>query len=194
MKTKDIINLDNAAVMRMNASELRTALKQVNNVANIRLKKLKSLSVEAPSIAGGIDKFSTRGKNLNELRAEFVRVSNFMKGKTSTIPGFKAYRAEMNELTGGAMTASINVRSTESAKETKMWQLYARLQEVYPGKMMTIGSSPELFKKLKEEVDENPSADMDTLISRSEEMVEDMYVEGLDNELPESADEAAFDI
>ena len=181
MKTKDIINMDTSAVMKLTKPELKKMLQQVNNVANIRLKKLENLSIEAPSIAGGLDKFSTRGKSLNELRAEYVRVVDFMKGKTSTIPGFKAYREEMNILTGGAMRADISTSSEEAEKETKMWNLFNRLKEVHPGKMMTIGSDPELFKKLKEEVDDNPSADMDELVAKTEDVLEDLYVEGVEN-------------
>lgn len=188
MKTKEILELDNNDVMKLSKTDLKSALQQINNVANIRLKKLESLGVEAPSIAGGVEKFSTRGKDLNQMRAEFVRVRNFLQAETSTIgksyltgsKGFKEFRKEMSERTGGAMSADINVAESEVAKENKMWKVYNKLVEAHPGKMMTVGSSPEVLSKIKKEVDENPGMSSDEIVNKAEDMIEKMYVEGVE--------------
>lgn len=75
---------------QLNKSELRQAVSRLSSAANKRLKRLAESSVESLSArtieqSGG--KFSTRGKGLDELRAEFMRVKDFLKSPTSTVKG-----------------------------------------------------------------------------------------------------------
>lgn len=86
----DIYSMSLRDFSQLNRSELRQAVSRLSSAANKRLKRLSESGVESLSArtveqSGG--KFSTRGKGLDELRAEFMRVKDFLKSSTSTVKG-----------------------------------------------------------------------------------------------------------
>ena len=77
---------------RQNLARIVTKL---NSAANKRVTRLEKAGYNTPAMrAAKVDKgqrFSVAGKNLKQLRAEYIRVSNFLKSETSTKKGYKGF-------------------------------------------------------------------------------------------------------
>lgn len=120
----------------MNTGDLRKITLQAASAANKRYRRLStsdighySPAVKAAQKGGGakIDTppFSTKGKNLNQLRNEFKRIRQFMTDKTSTTRGFNKYKAETYKRLGGDFGESIQ-------KERAFWRTYHKYIEAKP--------------------------------------------------------------
>lgn len=84
--------MDLSDFMSLDKSQLRQAVSRLASAGNKRLKRLEQSNVSSISAmevheSGG--KFSTKGKSLDALRAEFMRVKTFLKSDTSTVSGAK---------------------------------------------------------------------------------------------------------
>lgn len=97
MTTKEILNLSSAEISKLKKPQLRKAVQILSSAANKRLKRLEQKGVSTPATryANKTGRFSTKGKNINQLRAEFIRVKNFMESKTSTLTGYKKFKKEV---------------------------------------------------------------------------------------------------
>lgn len=77
---------------RQNLAKIVTKL---NSAANKRVVRLEKAGYNTPAMrAAKVDKgqrFSVAGKNLKQLRAEYIRVSGFLKADTSTKKGYKGF-------------------------------------------------------------------------------------------------------
>ncbi len=85
---------------KMTEPELRSVVRQLNRIANQRLRRAVAKGISTPATAAaqrGGGTFTTRNKNLNELRAEYRRVANFLTSRTSTIKGFNQVKKETAE-------------------------------------------------------------------------------------------------
>ena len=73
----------------------------MDSAANKRLVRLEKAGYNTPAMrAAKVDKgerFSVAGKNLKELRAAYIRVSNFLKSDTSTKKGYKSFLKKMKK-------------------------------------------------------------------------------------------------
>lgn len=87
MGVKELLNLDWSAVRSMSRKDLGKVITQLSSAANKRLRRFAAANEISPSVRyaekGG--KFSGRGKNLNQLRSEYVRLKTFMQQETSSL-------------------------------------------------------------------------------------------------------------
>lgn len=87
------------------SKELRKETSRLASIANKRLQRLENAGLESsPAYQKWIDeggqKFSVRGKTINEVQAEMARLRKFIDAKTSTIRGINATLKEMAANTG----------------------------------------------------------------------------------------------
>lgn len=87
------------------SKELRKETSRLASTANKRLQRLENAGLESSPayqkwIAEGGQKFSVRGKSINEVQAEMARLRKFLDSKTSTIRGINATLKEMAANTG----------------------------------------------------------------------------------------------
>lgn len=107
---EQLLNIDPADVQKMTTKELRAAVQTLSSAANKRLSRLEQSEIDVSSPAlhavyeSGRSRFSTRGKNLNQLRNEFKDVKNFLTSKTSTIKGVKGWKSKIEKKAGGEFT------------------------------------------------------------------------------------------
>lgn len=88
MKIPDILDLDWNTVRSMNRRELSKIVSSMASAANKRLRRFEQANDVSPAVRyaeKGGGKFSVAGKNVNQLRAEFVRAKTFLQEKTSTV-------------------------------------------------------------------------------------------------------------
>lgn len=125
----DVINMDSDVFNKLSEKNLRKVTGRLVSAANKRLRSFEIAGERSPATrqvekSGG--KFSTRGKNLNELRAEFVRAKGFLEARTSTRKGWNAVKREtMKALKGHGVDVNSN-------QFDSMWESYEKLKELSP--------------------------------------------------------------
>lgn len=160
---------------KMTEPELRRTVRSLNRIANQRLRRANAAGVKTPATegarrSGGV--FTTRNKNLNELRAEFRRVSNFLTSKTSTIKGFKQVKKETVQ--------SLKERGVDIDAETldETLSVYEELKEKNPW-IQSRGFKYTVFQEI-DDVDDD--IDIEEKILMMQEMLDDIYERSLDDD------------
>lgn len=98
---KDLIHLSATQIKGYDRQNLARIVTKLDSAANKRLVRLEKAGYNTPAMrAAKVDKgerFSVAGKNLKELRAAYIRVSNFLKSDTSTKKGYKSFLKKMQK-------------------------------------------------------------------------------------------------
>lgn len=98
LSTKDILYMDTTKFNKLNEKELRLVVSRLVSSGNKRIRALEKTGHYIPALEslrdknGEIKVFTTKGKNLTQLRKEYARARNFMTHETSTVKGYKAMR------------------------------------------------------------------------------------------------------
>lgn len=92
---KELVHMSASDIKGYDRSNLAKIVTKLNSAANKRLKRLEQSGYSTPAmrsakVSNG-KKFSVAGKSLKQLRAEYIRVSNFLKADTSTKKGYKTF-------------------------------------------------------------------------------------------------------
>lgn len=80
-------------VGRMTEGTLRQIVTRLASAANKRLRRAEQAQLDSPAVKEALEsggKFTAKGKGLEGLKAEFVRLKTFLQDKTSTIKGWQA--------------------------------------------------------------------------------------------------------
>lgn len=129
MSVQDILNMDIETFNRLNMSDLRKVVGRLVSAGNKRLRSFERAGERSPATrhvekSGGA--FSTKGKDLNALRAEYARAKNFMQAKTGTRKGWKQVKKETIQ---GLRKQGVEM--SESQFED-VWTAYEDLKEISP--------------------------------------------------------------
>lgn len=129
MKVGDILNMRGQDVVSLNLSDLRKVVGRLVSAGNKRIRRLEKAGLTPPALgrvkrSGGA--FSTKGKTLNDLRAEFVRAREFLKSGQSTVSGYKKQLKETEK--------RFKERGIDVVPGTvgKLFSIYERLKETNP--------------------------------------------------------------
>lgn len=128
--TAELLNLSSGDVSGLTRSQLAQVVSRIASAANKRLRGLERAGVESPSykrISESGGKISTRGKNLNQLRSEFLRAKQFMEAKTSSVTGYKKVIANTAEKLREAGVTNANASNVED-----LLKIYDRLTQLDP--------------------------------------------------------------
>lgn len=129
MSVHDILNMDIKTFNALNTSDMRKVVGRLVSAGNKRLRSFERAGESSPATrhverSGGA--FSTRGKDLNALRAEFTRIKNFMQAKTGTRKGWKQVKKEVTE---GLKKQGIEMSESQF---NDIWKAYEELKELSP--------------------------------------------------------------
>ena len=129
MTIQDILNMDNATFNKLNASEMRKVVGRLVSAGNKRLRSFERAGESSPATrhvakSGGM--FSTKGKDLNALRAEYTRAKNFMQSKTGTRKGWKQVKKETIQ---GLKKHGVEMTDSQF---NDVWKAYEDLKELSP--------------------------------------------------------------
>ena len=98
---EDLMHLSATQIKGYDRQNLARIVTKLDSAANKRLVRLEKAGYNTPAMrAAKVDKgerFSVAGKNLKELRAAYIRVSNFLKSDTSTKKGYKSFLKRMQK-------------------------------------------------------------------------------------------------
>ena len=129
MSVQDILNMDIDTFNKLNTSDLRKVVGRLVSAGNKRLRSFERADERSPAtrhVAKSGGKFSTKGKDLNALRSEYMRAKNFMQAKTGTRKGWKQVKRETI-----ASFKKYGVEMTESQFDD-VWTAYEELKELSP--------------------------------------------------------------
>lgn len=110
--------------------ELRAEVSRMASMANKRLTRLENNNLtmlpayQAWEQNGSI-RFSVKGKDYNQLQAEFWRLKNFLDDRTSTVREANAFLREMAENTG----IKYNGLEDLKTKSTRFFELAEKIRE-----------------------------------------------------------------
>lgn len=169
---RQLVDLDITDVQRMNRRELAVVVSTLASAANKRLTRLERSDVGELSPAyqqvqaDGRDRFSVKGKNVNQLRNEYKDVTKFLKRSTSTVSGWKQVRKDTFARIGGGFPSA--------AQEKKFWKAYRRLERDDYGGVHAYGST-ETQRLLRQEVAQGGRRSMDDLIETMIKRLDEEY-------------------
>ena len=188
LSIQNIMDMSWDEINQLSAKDLKSVTSRLVSASNKRIKRLASTKTGKSSFAYQTveergRKFSVRGKDTNALRQEFKLSKNFLNMKTSTVKGWKKYRANVEERTGYATGGE----SLEWSDRTwsKYWKVYRRFEETHGGTFKK-GDSDRIQQMLTEIMQSNDKRRSADTFSQ---MIEDEYAD-----IYESEDEEDFDI
>lgn len=169
MKISDILNMDLEKFNAMDAADLKAVTNRLVSAANKRIRRIEASGTPSPAYrsvmkSGGV--FSTQGKDLNALRAEYVRLKKFYEMKTSSVRGAKKAQKENLE---ALRKKGVNA-TQEQADE--MFRLYERLKELDNSvalKNVKYSAMDEIQKQI------DAGKDPDLIIQTMREKVSEIY-------------------
>lgn len=129
MSVQDILNMDIDTFNKLNTSDLRKVVGRLVSAGNKRLRSFERAGERSPAtrhVAKSGGSFSTKGKDLNELRSEYTRAKNFLQSKTGTRKGWKQVKKETI-----TSLKKYGVEMTESQFDD-VWTAYEDLKELSP--------------------------------------------------------------
>lgn len=97
LSSQDILNLDYDVFISLDAKDLAKVTSRLVSSANKRIRRMEEKGLESPAYqnmkrSGG--NFSVAGKDLNQLRSEYMRVKNFMNSRTSSLKGWSEVKRD----------------------------------------------------------------------------------------------------
>ncbi len=160
---------------KMTEPELRSVVKQLNRIANQRLRRAKAKGISTPATAaaqrsGGT--FTTRNKNLNELRAEYRRVANFLTSRTSTIKGFNEVKKETAET---LKNSGVDIDPNDLDETMR---IYEQLKEQNPW-IQNRGYKYVVFQEIDAMDDK---IDIEDKILKMQKELDEVYKEAMEND------------
>lgn len=129
MSVQDILNIDNKIFNSLTESDLRKVVGRLVSAGNKRLRTFERNDTKSPAAgqvmrSGGV--FSTKGKDLNALRAEYTRAKSFLKSKTGTVKQWNKVKQDTID--------SMKKQGVELTKDQfdTVFKIYDRLSELDP--------------------------------------------------------------
>lgn len=188
LSINDIMNKDWNDLAKLNLSDLKALTQRLVSASNKRLKRLEQSNIGDYSTALQNKKksgarFSTKSKNINELRKEFRRAKSFLKSKTSTIKGTKKVINRMNKkISGSGLNEVGGFKSKRTYK--RFWNIYHELEQTQSGLIGIVGGSTEVQKLVYDSMKHNRSnkGALEDINQRLDELYEDLYNDDYEDE------------
>lgn len=167
----DIMNMDIQTFNKLNKSDLRKVVGRLVSAGNKRLRSFEKAGESSPATrhiekTGGV--FSTKGKNLNELRNEFTRAKNFLQSKSSTRRGWTGVKKETAK-----NLEKQGVKGLTPDKLDEVLKAYERLKEVDP----SVANKNLKYKVLDSISELSDDFDIDSVVEKMTERITEIYEE-----------------
>lgn len=173
--TSQLLKLTGNQLNKLSRKELSQVVSRLTSTANKRLRRFEKKDVSSPATeyvkrTGG--KFSVKGKNIESLKKEYLRVKGFLESETSTITGTKKVRKNViNKL------KEFGVDIKESQYD-KFFKVYERLKEVdrtVSDKLLKYNVFEEIGNAL-----DNPN--IDDIVNEMRKRIDEIYKQSIGEE------------
>lgn len=174
---EQLLDLDLDIWTRLNRRDLAAATRKLADAANKRLKYFEDRGDYTPATraaerSGG--KFTTGGKNRNQLEHEFARARNFLLSETSTRKGWAAVKqrtiSQFERQTGVTIPAD---------RFNEFWEAYEDLRDLDPdivNRAIKYKVMEELVQRLLDGQDPNE------IVSAMHDRITQIYTEAKNEE------------
>ena len=152
MKLTELKKLSYTTIEKFNVDQMRQYTQMIAFHANRRLASLKKAGIEVtqatrPLKNAGIDKFTTKGKTIDELRNQWRLATNFLKAKTSTVKGHTKFVSEFEDASGinfeKLAKGETNVSETEMSN--RFFEVLNYIKEHHPVLYNSLGDNKHKF-------------------------------------------------
>jgi hypothetical protein len=170
---EELLDIDLENFNMLDEKYLRKAVTRLVSAGNKRLKRLAQSDVYSPAwysvMYWGKGKFSVKGKNLNQLRAEFIRIRKFFEMETSTVIKAKKVR--------DTVISSMEKEGVRITKEqyNRVFRAYEELKQRHP----EISNVAFKYRALTE-ITRLDSPNVDKIVSDMETKLNDIYEEEME--------------
>lgn len=182
---KDLVHLSATQIKGYDRQNLARIVTKLNSAANKRITRLEKAGYNTPAMRTafppsvyplGGQRFSVAGKNLKQLRAEYIRVSNFLKSDTSTIKGYKKFLKKIKNAfdNAGVKIGGGSAKETQDFIDTET-RIYDWLKENNPI-IADSGYKYETLEKISEYVNQG-NLSVDAIKKRMAKWVKETYEE-----------------
>lgn len=168
LSINDLLNLDIVDFNSLTEKEMRKVVSRLRDAGNKKIKRLEKSGLDTPAMrqvnrSGGL--FSTKGKSLNQLRAEHSRIKSFMQSKTSTKTGYKKVQQETIE--------NLKERGVAIKPENLdgFFRVYEKLKEIDPAVSLK-SVKYEVMQEISRKIDD---LDYEGLILEMQENLDEIY-------------------
>lgn len=171
MTWQEIADMSPDKFNKLSQSDLKKYTQILASAGNKRLKRAQQQGFTSPSIEAVQQrgKFSTAGKNVNQLRNEFMRAKRFMESKTGTLSEFKKFRSEsiqaLNEKAG------INITP---AQFDKFWRAYEELKKQNPS-LAAKGLKYAVLEEIDKLQKDDRNIDVDNIVNTIQNNLNQIY-------------------
>ena len=129
MSVNDILNMDIDTFNKLGLSDMRKVVGRLVSAGNKRLRSFERAGESSPAtrhVAKSGGAFSTKGKDLNALRAEYTRARNFLTSRTGTRAGWEKVKKDT--------TKALKKQGVDVYPEQfeDLWKSYEDLKELDP--------------------------------------------------------------
>lgn len=130
LSIKDILDIPLSKLVSLSRADLARVTSRLVSAGNKRLRRFEKSGISTPASAyidrnGG--KFSTKNKNIYELREEFQRIKGFLGSETSTVRGYRRWEDKVS--TTLEKEAGIDYGSLTEEQKRVFWKAYTKLEE-----------------------------------------------------------------
>lgn len=186
----DILNMDYNDFISMNYSDMRKAVSRLVSAGNKRIRRLESRGLETGATdfvnrTGGY--FSTKGKNLNQLRAEFSRAKAFFGMKSSTIKGLKEVRKGMQD----RLKEFNKGKKIPESEMDRVMRSYEELKRLDP----SVNNKREKYNILQsiyEEIRNSPDTPIGEVAMKMKDRVTELYEQQASKDMRKNVSMSAF--
>ena len=184
LTVKNLLTLDYAEINNLDASQivqLRKAVKVLADAGNKRLKRFEEKGEESPAfqyVKGGKrskGNFTTKGKDLNQLKAEFQRAKTFMTSKTGNLTGWKKVKEE----TIDKLKAESNIELTPEQFNV-FWRSYTELTRTDAGKKIAKQYKYQILEEISEI--QKPGMSVSDIVGKLQSKITELYESAKDEE------------
>lgn len=163
----DILNMDIKIFNKLNESDMRKVVSRLVSAGNKRLRSFERAKESSPATryimkSGGY--FSTKGKNLNALRSEYIRAKSFLQSETSTRKGWK----EVKEQTRATLKEKKGIVLTNEQWDD-FWDAYEELKELDP-KVALKGMKYVVLQEISDRTTDNKQTPEEIALEMREEI------------------------
>ena len=150
---KDIMSIAPKDILKMSRKELSTYTSRLASAANKRLKRMYGKEKNKFEYK---DKFSVKGKNINQLRAEYARAKSYLQSNNS-LSGMKKTK---KKVINGLKKQGVKITDKQY---NKFWSVYQRLKEVDP-KVSSYVYKYMSMRDIADYINDNPTKSIDEVI------------------------------
>lgn len=166
---------------KMTSKEAKEMADRMRSAANKRLKRLRkegamgkaspALREAEKALGGKGKKFSTKGKNRNQLLSEISKMKTFMASKTSTARGWRKVRESENKRIGIP-------KKWGERKRKRYWSLVNKAMDANSAKIKSIEEyfdSTQFQRYVRELVEQGKGMDEDAFMQKIEDSINSLY-------------------